>query len=663
MGSISKLSNLNPTYSPSTFNPKSCQPTVFLIKGFNGKTVFDQRVSSSRLTLRNNHASWGSLAVRCSSLAGNGSPTKRTVLHDLYEKEGQSPWYDNLCRPVTDLVPLIASGVRGVTSNPAIFQKAISTSNAYNEQFRELVQAGKDIESAYWELVVKDIQDACELFEPIYNETDGGDGYVSVEVSPRLADDTVGTVEAAKWLRKVVDRPNVYIKIPATAECVPSIKEVISLGISVNVTLIFSLARYEAVIDAYLDGLEASGLSDLSRVTSVASFFVSRVDTLVDKMLEKIGTPEALDLRGKAANAQAALAYKLYQKKFSGPRWEALVKKGAKKQRLLWASTSVKNPAYSDTLYVAPLIGPDTVSTMPDQALQAFIDHGAVSRTIDSNVSEAEGIYSALEKLGIDWGYVGSQLELEGVDSFKKSFDSLLDSLQEKANSLKLVSQQSKELNFGMASISAAGSLSVGKVNYCANVRPKPSRGFSEPAMRRIVGRYSNASSSSRICVPAIRGKDYGKTKMRYQDYTETESGLQYKDLRVGSGPTPKVGETVVVDWDGYTIGYYGRIFEARNKTKGGSFEGEDKEFYKFRVGSQQVIPAFEEAIAGMALGGIRRIVVPPELGYPDNDYNKSGPRPTTFSGQRALDFVLRNQGLIDKTLLFDIELLKIIPN
>jgi transaldolase len=239
----------------------------------------------------------------------------------------------------------------------------------------------------------------------------------------------------------VVDRRNVYIKIPATAECVPSIQKVISLGISVNVTLIFSLARYEAVIDAYLDGLEASGLDDLSRVTSVASFFVSRVDSLVDKMLEKIGTPEALNLRGKAANAQAALAYQLYQKKFSGPRWDALVKKGAKKQRLLWASTSVKNPAYPDTLYVAPLIGPDTVSTMPDQALQAFLDHGAVGRTIDSNVSEAEGIYSALEKLGIDWKVVGTQLENEGVDSFKKSFDSLLDSLQEKANSLKLVSQ------------------------------------------------------------------------------------------------------------------------------------------------------------------------------------------------------------------------------
>ncbi|CAA7404646.1 unnamed protein product [Spirodela intermedia] len=379
------------------------------------------------------------LSVKVSLADGNGAQLKKTSLHDLYKKEGQSPWYDNLCRPVTDLLPLIGSGVRGVTSNPTIFQKAISSSNAYDDQFRELILAGKDVESAYWELVIKDIQDACKLFESIYDETDAGDGYVSVEVSPRLARETEGTIDAAKWLHKVVDRPNVYIKIPATAECVPSIKEVISLGISVNVTLIFSLARYEEVIDAYIDGLEASGLSDLSKVTSVASFFVSRVDTLIDKLLEKIGTPEALNLRGKAAVAQAALAFKLYQRKFSGPRWEALVKKGAKKQRLLWASTSVKNPAYPDTLYVDPLIGPDTVSTMPDQALQAFIDHGTVSRTIDANLSEAEGIYSALEKLGIDWSDVGNKLELEGVDSFKKSFDSLLDSLQEKGNSLKVI--------------------------------------------------------------------------------------------------------------------------------------------------------------------------------------------------------------------------------
>ncbi|KAL2543430.1 Aldolase-type TIM barrel family protein [Abeliophyllum distichum] len=440
MASIFKIPSSTIAHSSTGFRPnRSSHQPMFLVD-LRTKTAFDIKLSSSKLSVRTPNSPSVSLVVRCSQIDGNGSTSKRTTLHDLYEKQGQSPWYDNLCRPVTDLLPLIESGVRGVTSNPAIFQKAISTSNAYNDQFKELVQAGKDIKSAYWELVVKDIQDACKLFESIYDQTDGGDGYVSVEVSPRLADDTERTIEAAKLLHKKVDRSNVYIKIPATAPCVPSIKEVIASGISVNVTLIFSLARYEAVIDAYLDGLEASGLSDLSRVTSVASFFVSRVDTLVDKMLEKIGTPEALDLRGKAANAQAALAYQLYQKKFSGPRWDALVKKGAKKQRLLWASTSVKNPAYSDTLYVAPLIGPDTVSTMPDQALQAFVDHGSVARTIDSNVSEAEGIYSALEKLGIDWSYVGSQLEEEGVESFRKSFDSLLDSLQEKANSLKLVS-------------------------------------------------------------------------------------------------------------------------------------------------------------------------------------------------------------------------------
>ncbi|KAF9689033.1 hypothetical protein SADUNF_Sadunf01G0049800 [Salix dunnii] len=669
--------------------PPSSSRRVFL--GFNTKTSFSKVASSSsRLSLTNTQP-WRTSFV-CSQSSGNGSPLKRTTLHDLYEREGQSPWYDNLCRPVTDLIPLIESGVRGVTSNPAIFQKAISSSNAYNDQFRELVQMGKDIETAYWELVVRDIQDACKLFEPIYDQTDGGDGYVSVEVSPRLADDTQGTVEAAKWLHKVVDRSNVYIKIPATAPCIPSIKEVISLGISVNVTLIFSLTRYEAVIDAYLDGLEASGLSDLSRVTSVASFFVSRVDTLIDKMLEKIGPSEALDLRGKAAVAQAVLAYKLYQKKFSGPRWEALVKKGAKKQRLLWASTSVKNPAYADTLYVAPLIGPDTVSTMPDQALQAFVDHGSVARTIDSNVSEAEGIYNALEKLGIDWGHVGNQLEVEGVDSFKKSFESLLDTLQEKANSLKLVSPK-------LSLITTNTQNNWRHVNSCINGLhfnswnsiPIPWKNFTihnfcikkftgvierrqviTLSVGLLAGAFLQHSSSNKDAaamaaefadMPALRGKDYGKTKMRYPDYTETESGLQYKDLRAGNGPLPKMGEIVVVDWDGYTIGYYGRIFEARNKTKGGSFEGDDKDFFKFRLGSREVIPAFEEAVSGMALGGIRRIIVPPELGYPENDYNKSGPRPTTFSGQRALDFVLRNQGLIDKTLLFDIELLKIISS
>ncbi|XP_058092896.1 uncharacterized protein LOC131239286 isoform X1 [Magnolia sinica] len=434
MASVSNLPN--PTFSSLKFKSSDRKISIDV----HAIPSIRRRITHSSLSIGRNQVKRSSSIVKCSQTDGNGAQIKRTTLHDLYEKQGQSPWYDNLCRPVTDLLPLIASGVRGVTSNPTIFQKAISSSDAYDEQFRELVGKGNDVESAYWELVIKDIQDACKLFEPIYDQTDAADGYVSVEVSPRLADKTKETVDAAKWLHKVVDRPNVYIKIPATAECVPSIKDVISNGISVNVTLIFSLPRYEAVIDAYLDGLEASGLSDLSRVTSVASFFVSRVDTLIDKMLEKIGTPEALDLRGKAAVAQAALAYKLYQEKFSGPRWEALVKKGAKKQRLLWASTSVKNPVYPDTLYIAPLIGPDTVSTMPDNALQAFIDHGTVSRTIDSNLLEAEGAYSALEKLGIDWSEVGKLLEFEGVDSFKKSFDGLLASLQEKADSLKPVS-------------------------------------------------------------------------------------------------------------------------------------------------------------------------------------------------------------------------------
>lgn len=441
MATISKLSGPIAASSGIKSRSSSSEMRARCIVDFNStSSAFKSRLYSSRFSLSANRVSSFPVLVKCAQSGGNGSAVKRTTLHELYKKEGQSPWYDNLCRPVTDLIPLIEKGVRGVTSNPAIFQKAISSSDAYNDQFRELIKSGKDIESAYWELVIKDIQDACKLFEPIYDETDAADGYVSVEVSPRLADDTQGTVEAAKWLHKLVNRPNVYIKIPATAPCIPSIRDTIASGISVNVTLIFSLSRYEAVMDAYLDGLEASGLSDLSRVTSVASFFVSRVDTLIDKMLEKIGTPEALDLRGKAAVAQATLAYQLYQKKFSGPRWEALVKKGAKKQRLLWASTSVKNPAYPDTLYVDPLIGPDTVSTMPDQALLAFIDHGTVSRTIDANVSEAEGIYSALEKLGIDWNQVGDQLEAEGVESFKKSFDSLLSTLEVKANSLKLVS-------------------------------------------------------------------------------------------------------------------------------------------------------------------------------------------------------------------------------
>ncbi|MED6168145.1 hypothetical protein PIB30_009366 [Stylosanthes scabra] len=367
-------------------------------------------------------------------MSSNGD---RTILHDLYEKHSQSPYYDNLSRPVSDLLPpFIVAGIRGVTSNPAIFEKAIILSNAYNEQLRNLLESGKDLESAYWEMVVKDIQYACKLLEPIYNESNGLDGYVSVEVSPKLANNTKETTEAAKLLHKKVGFPNVYIKIPATKESIPSIKEVISHGISVNVTLIFCLSQYEAVIDAYLDGLEASEMADLSKISSAAAFYISRVDVTVDKKLEQIGTSEALDLRGKAAVAQAVLAYQLYRKKFCGPRWERLEKRGAKKQRLMWASTNVKNAAYPDTLYVDSLIGPDTISTIPPQALAAFMEHGSLSRSIDSNVSEAEGVYNAIERLGIDWNCVGSELEHQVLDSFTKCFDNVLHCLKAKHRDL-----------------------------------------------------------------------------------------------------------------------------------------------------------------------------------------------------------------------------------
>ncbi|XP_024366475.1 uncharacterized protein [Physcomitrium patens] len=363
------------------------------------------------------------------------STEKKTLLHDMYDQQKQSPWYDNLRRPVTMLEPFIKSGVRGVTSNPTIFEKAITGSAEYDDQFRQCIKEGKNVEEAYWELVIKDIQDACDLFLPLYEKSAGGDGYISVEVSPLLANETQATIDSAKYLHKRVNRPNVLIKIPATLECIESIKQVIASSISVNVTLIFSLARYEKVIDAYIAGLEAVQ-GDLSKIASVASFFVSRVDSLVDKKLNAIGTKEALELKGKAANAQAALAFKLYQEKFSGPRWEALAKRGAQKQRVLWASTGVKDPSYPDTLYVNPLIGPDTVTTMPDGALNAFVDHGVVARTIDADLPGAERIYDKVEELGIRWEDVGNQLEHEGVASFKKSFTDLVQNLTAKADAL-----------------------------------------------------------------------------------------------------------------------------------------------------------------------------------------------------------------------------------
>jgi transaldolase len=357
----------------------------------------------------------------------------------LYHEFGQSPWLDNLKRGYLtsgELAALRDRGIRGLTSNPTIFQKAIQGSSDYDEQFRDLVAGGGSIVDDYWALVTRDIRGALDVFEPVWTDSKGRDGFVSVEVAPQLARDTDGTTAAARQLHTQIKRPNLMVKIPATAEGIGSIRQMISEGRNINITLIFSLARHAEVIEAYLSGLEAYD-GDLSPVASVASFFISRVDTEVDRRLEVIGTPDALALRGKAAVAQGKLAYKLFTEKFSGPRWEALEKRGAQKQRPLWASTSTKNPAYPDTLYVDELIGPDTVNTLPDATIEAIVDHGTLERRVDRDVEEAEATWAALERVGIDMDDVARQLEDEGVASFEKSFGELLSSLQAKAGDLR----------------------------------------------------------------------------------------------------------------------------------------------------------------------------------------------------------------------------------
>ncbi len=357
----------------------------------------------------------------------------------LHDEFGQSPWLDNLKRGYLtsgDLAALVGRGVRGLTSNPTIFQKAIQGSPDYDEQFAELARAGRPMIDRYWELVLRDINGALDVFAPVYTASGGRDGFVSVEVAPDLAHDTDGTFAAARALHERIARPNVMIKIPATAEGVPAIRRMIAEGRSVNVTLIFGLDRYEEVMQAYLAGLEeyaATDGADLSRVASVASFFISRVDTEVDRRLTANGSPAALDARGKVAVAQAKLAYQLFQRVFSGPRWSALEDQGARVQRPLWASTSTKNPALPDTLYVDSLIGPDTVNTLPDNTLEAFADHGVAARTIDADVEAAQALWLALPSLGVDMDDVAERLEREGVSSFQKSFDELITALTDKA--------------------------------------------------------------------------------------------------------------------------------------------------------------------------------------------------------------------------------------
>jgi transaldolase len=358
-----------------------------------------------------------------------------TKLHDLYTQYGQSPWIDNITRDGIKsghLQRLVDDGIRGVTSNPTIFQKAISAGDAYDEQFRSLI-GSHSVEDAYWAMVVTDIADALEILRSVYDASDGEDGFVSIEVAPALANDTEATVAAASILHERVARPNLFVKIPGTAEGVPAIRRMIEEGRSINITLIFGLARYAEVIEAYLAGLEMCR-GDLSTVASVASFFVSRVDTEVDRRLEAIGTDEALGLRGKAAVAQAKLAYQLFLERFSGPRWEALAERGARVQRPLWASTSTKNADYADLLYVDNLIGPQTVNTLPDATVEAFVDHGRMARTVDTAVDEARQVLDRLEQLDVSMEDVAATLEAEGVAAFSKSYDELLQALTDKAN-------------------------------------------------------------------------------------------------------------------------------------------------------------------------------------------------------------------------------------
>ncbi|TIC86556.1 transaldolase [Nocardioides sp. GY 10127] len=349
---------------------------------------------------------------------------------------GVSIWLDDLSRErieTGNLAAVVAEkSVTGVTTNPTIFQGAIANGERYDAQVRELVAAGKDVDEVIFALTTQDVRNACDILAPVAASTKY-DGRVSIEVEPGLANDTEGTIASARALWAEVDRSNALIKIPATLEGLPAITAVIAEGISVNVTLIFSLERYQAVMDAYLTGLEQAreaGL-DLSKINSVASFFVSRVDSEVDKRLEKIGSDEALALRGKAAVANARVAYGAFEEVFSSDRWKQLESAGANPQRALWASTGVKNPDYSDTMYVIDLVVADTVNTMPEKTMDAVADHGEVKGDqVSGTYADAQGVLDAVAAVGVDWAEVMTLLEDEGVSKFQDSWKDLVASVQ-----------------------------------------------------------------------------------------------------------------------------------------------------------------------------------------------------------------------------------------
>ncbi len=362
----------------------------------------------------------------------------------LLENAGQSVWLDNIHRSLLaggGLERLIKEdGVKGVTSNPAIFEKAIAGSDDYVEIIRDLAkQADCDAESVYKQIAVGDIQDAADILRPVYLASEGRDGYVSLEVSPRLAHDTAGTINAAHYLWRTVDRENLMIKVPATEAGLPAVETLLSEGINVNVTLLFSRKVHAQVVEAFLRGLERLDKSggDVAKVASVASLFVSRVESAVDRLLdEKIesaaGTEDAARLqalKGKAAVANARLAYQQYKALFSGQRWESLAARGARSQRLLWASTGTKNPAYSDVLYIESLIGPDTVNTVPPTTLDAFRDHGSAQAQLEDNLDQAQADLAALEDEGISLDEVTDALLKEGLDKFVIAYEKLLDAV------------------------------------------------------------------------------------------------------------------------------------------------------------------------------------------------------------------------------------------
>jgi transaldolase len=357
------------------------------------------------------------------------------VLGELTQA-GVSVWLDDISRErlrTGNLESLMRDfHVRGVTSNPTIFAGALAKGDAYDEQIKDLALRGVTVEEAARMITAHDIRWAADVLRPVYDESGGVDGRVSLEVDPRLARDTAKTNAEAKQLWWLVDRPNMYIKIPATEAGIPAIAATLAEGISVNVTLIFSLERYGQVIDAYFEGLERAAANghDISAIASVASFFVSRVDTEVDKRLTKIGTPEALALKGKAAVANARLAYELYEQKLDTDRWRALAAQGAKVQRPLWASTSTKDPAYPDTMYVVDLVVADTVNTMPEATLHATADHGVLEGdTVHGTYDEARELFAKLEALGISYDDVVQVLEDEGVSKFEASWGELLQTI------------------------------------------------------------------------------------------------------------------------------------------------------------------------------------------------------------------------------------------